>query len=396
MASAEKRDGKLTGWWYGEKVLHKGKPDQKRFRRRFDTKKDAEGYEVYVGLTGTEPPGIADNTTATTGRSFKMVAQECKEAGGPDGKWKRGKDPSVIQRLEYSCGAFDKPEDMGVIGALDIAEVGPKAFKKVRESLEKRPAAAGRKLSGSTINRYMSAISAVLTYAINEEYIEMRAKTPLKAEQNKQRDVLRSYEQEQAVLSWLTQQGHAIDAFLIEVLVTAGARRGEFFKLQPYQVLAEEIDFSPEQTKTDEARVVWIGEDRATRLRAIIAAGAMPNGFQLLRRFKAACKACGYKGNLVLHSLRHTRNTRLRKEGVDIKVRMQMLGQKSMVTSMRYDHVDTQDQLEAAKKVEKARGETAPKGEITQMADYKKRLQDKALEATSGIEPECTVLQTEV
>ena len=52
MPHAEKRDGKLTGFWYGEvDRRHKG---GERFRRRFETKAKAEGYEAYVKATGEE------------------------------------------------------------------------------------------------------------------------------------------------------------------------------------------------------------------------------------------------------------------------------------------------------------------------------------------------------
>ena len=54
MPHAEKRDGKLTGFWYGEvDRRHKG---GERFRRRFETKAKAKGYEAYVKATGEEPP----------------------------------------------------------------------------------------------------------------------------------------------------------------------------------------------------------------------------------------------------------------------------------------------------------------------------------------------------
>jgi hypothetical protein len=70
MPHAEKRDGKLTGFWYGEvDRRHKG---GERFRRRFETKAKAEGYEAYVKATGEEPPGLAEGDI--TGRTFASVA----------------------------------------------------------------------------------------------------------------------------------------------------------------------------------------------------------------------------------------------------------------------------------------------------------------------------------
>jgi hypothetical protein len=51
---------------------------------------------------GKEPEGfLATGVMVAKGRSFKEVALACKAAGGPRGAWKRGRDHSTIQRLEY-------------------------------------------------------------------------------------------------------------------------------------------------------------------------------------------------------------------------------------------------------------------------------------------------------
>jgi integrase len=49
---------------------------------------------------------------------------------------------------------------------------------------------------------------------------------------------------------------------------------------------------------------------------------------------------------------------------VDIDVRMQLLGHKTEKTSRRYDHIDDDDLLEAAKKVEQRRGDRAKKSQV--------------------------------
>jgi len=95
MAYAEKRDGKLTGRFIGE-VKGSGFP-----KRAFDTKRAAEGHEAYIRATGEEPPRADGEASGVT---FRMVATELKEAGGPEGTWARGKDPSVISRLDFVCG----------------------------------------------------------------------------------------------------------------------------------------------------------------------------------------------------------------------------------------------------------------------------------------------------
>jgi hypothetical protein len=56
---------------YGEVVI---KATDKRFRRSFEVRKDAEGYETYVELIGAECPTM-EGTTAS-GLTFAQVAKE--------------------------------------------------------------------------------------------------------------------------------------------------------------------------------------------------------------------------------------------------------------------------------------------------------------------------------
>jgi site-specific recombinase XerD len=88
----------------------------------------------------------------------------------------------------------------------------------------------------------------------------------------------------------------------------------------------------------------------------MIATGSLPKADKLLSTFKDACERAGYTGNLVVHSLRHARNTRLRKAGVSKKIRKEMLGHISDEANEIYDHVDLEDQLEAVKGWRNMRG----------------------------------------
>jgi integrase len=352
MAYAEKRDDKLTGYWYGEALVK-----DKRFRRRFETKKLAEGYEVFVRLTGEEPPTIAGSNAS--GRTFKQVAEECRDAGGPKGKWKRGRDRSTLQRLAWLIER---------LGHLDIADITTRVLEDdVVKRLERSPVKKGIQMTAGTINRYLTVASAVLHFAFDRDYIVKRPKVPLQHEVNKARDVLTSFDQDEAILGVMEGRGEHVEATCVRVLVETGLREGELvYQLRREQIEIETaedqsengwINLAGDQTKNIEARRVYIRPDLARELRAIMARGPLPNEARLLKCFKRACQTCGYSDNLVIHSLRHTRNTRLRKQGVDIKIRMTMLGHKTVTTSMRYDHIDTADQLEAAKKVENARGD---------------------------------------
>ena len=84
MAYAEKRDHKLTGHWYGEVVL---KVTGERFRRRFETKRGAEGYEAYVHATGEEPATFTDARLA--GPTFKETVVLMRATKNPQARLPR-------------------------------------------------------------------------------------------------------------------------------------------------------------------------------------------------------------------------------------------------------------------------------------------------------------------
>jgi integrase len=158
---------------------------------------------------------------------------------------------------------------------------------------------------------------------------------------------------------------------VVRVLVETGFRRGELWKLEPEQVGNETITLLEEQTKTDAARMVTVPADMATKLRAMIAAQALPKPDHVYNVFKEAVKARGGSPELTIHSLRHTRATRLIDAGVDALIVAQLLGHKSIQTTKRYVHSNVDTLAEAAKKVHQARGETTEKGVVVDFVPAK-------------------------
>jgi integrase len=376
MAYADKRDGRLTGAFVGEAPkLHK--------KRRFKTLQDAKDYETFCKLMGREPPTIDDGMESTGAPTFAQVVEMAKKVGGPDGKWLAGKDRSLMQRLDY-C--------VGIIGPYEIQRTSREVLRKITASLERAKAPGKRhKLSNATKNRYLAAAGAVLTFAFNEELIPARPNVPMldEEEDRKVRDILQ-LGQEDVVMRLMCEAGHEVDADCVDMLIQTGLRSGELLrKLGPDQVTIETI--TDDETGTDvhvgvlrlhrgqnkngkTARQLVFSAELAAKIKAYIVAGSMPDGYQLLRHFKSACARAGYTGNLVIHSLRHTRNTRLRKAGISQKMRKEMLGQMSDEANNIYDHTDLQDHLEVVKKVEAYAGKRTKKVPASQVLEFKKAL----------------------
>lgn len=377
MAYADKRDGKHTGSFVGE-APKLGK------KRRFKTLQDAKDYETFCKLLGREPPTIEDAMGSTGAPTFAKVAELAKERGGPSGKWLRERDSSRMQRLDY-C--------VTIIGPYEIQRVTREVLRKISDSLAKRPVSPNRKepLSPATINRYLAVAHAVLTFAHLEDILkEHPPKAPYLDEKmvRKERDIL-EYGQEEVVLQIMRDRGQLVDALCVDMLIQTGLRSGELLKkLGPDQITIEDVH-DPEtgevvpvgflrlhkgQTKNNESREAAFSADLARQIRALIATNSLPDGYQLLRHFKSACEAAGYTGNLVIHSLRHTRATRLMKAGIGKEMRKQLLGHKSDAAHGGYIHSDLQEHLKVVKKVQEHAGIQAKNVPASRVVDFKKAL----------------------
>jgi integrase len=348
MAYADKKNGKHTGSFVGEWA--KGKK-----KRRFKTLQEAKDYEAWCKGFGREPPTIEDGGPSAGELSYREVVVLAKAAGGPKGKWHAERDPTLMARIDFG---------VGVIGDLGISRVDRKALMQIRDH------ASIRARSNATRNRYIMAAHAVLSYAENESLIPAAPKSPMLDETltRKYRDIL-APGQDELVIAALEELGYAREAKCVDIMIQTGLRTGELQKLEPEQITIENVTdeegtnhecgvvrLRVGQTKNNKARAAIFSADLAKYLKALVATGSLPTGQQLLTNFKRACNHAGIKGNLVIHSLRHTRNTRLRKAGVSEKLRMQMLGHTSEEANRIYDYVDLTDQLEAVKKVEEYAG----------------------------------------
>lgn len=384
MAYADKRDGKPTGSFVGE--WPKGGK-----KRRFKTMQAARDYETFTKLMGREPPTIEDGQDSTGAPTFAQVATQCKKAGGPKGKWNRERDKSRMQRLEF-C--------IGVIGPYEIQRVTRGVLRKITDALDRPKSATakvragdatrGGMISNATKNRYLSVASAVLTYAENEELIEHGPSIPWLDEKSdrRKRDILQ-WGQDDIVLRLMRDAGNEVEALCVEVLIETGLRSGELLlRVRPEQIKIEQLqdeDGTPVlvgvlclddgQTKNDTTRNVIFSADLAREIKALAAAGSLPKQDKLLATFKDACEGAGYTGNLVIHSLRHTRNTRLRKAGVEQKIRKELLGHMSDEANDIYDHTDLEDQLQVVKKLREYAGKRAQRAQMTtsEVIDFAKR-----------------------
>jgi integrase len=354
MPSPEKREGKLTGHWYGEVRIKGGE----RFRRRFDTKKGAAGYEAYVKATGEEPANLKDAKLA--GPTFKetVVLMRASRKGS--------RDPSGTRRLDY---LVDK------LGHLTLPAIDTTVLDKLVADLEKRPAqvSSREKITDATINRYLSAFSGVITFARarvkDGEQAIVPPVIPWRKEAGK-RIHWWSQEQEDIIVPWMIGKGWHAEALAMRVLCATGMRWGEFAGLEPHQCQPEWVLL--DETKTDTPRDVPIDEALARELKAMVVTGTVPT-YRLMRtRLKEAVKACGQSPKLGIHNTRHGTATQLIKAGTPLPVVQDLLGHKSIKTTMKYVHVENEDRKNAMRNLRPHRGQSGPNGTQSTVVPFMK------------------------
>lgn len=355
MASPEKRGDKLTGFWYGE--VDWRRKGGERFRRRFETKREAEGYEAYVRSAGTEPVNLKDaKLGGPTFSEWLVLARASK-------KWKKSRDPSGAHRLTYLDG---------LIGHHTIPGLTTKVIDGVVDDLSKRPAQVGKgKLSDKTINRYLAAISSVVKYAREhpeegKEPVVCNAVFPWVKEKGGRIHWF-SVAQEEVIVPWMMAKGWLVEAVAFRVLCATGLRWSEFESLEPHQCQPEWVLL--DETKTDTPRDVPMDEGLASELKAMVTAQKLPKYGTTRTRLKEAVKACGYSPKLGLHNARHGAATRLIKRDVSLPIVQRWLGHKNINTTMKYIHVENEDLYAAMKKLSPQRGystENSGSGDLVQ------------------------------
>ena len=341
MAYAEKRDHKLTGHWYGEVVL---KVTGERFRRRFETKRGAEGYEAYVHATGEEPATFTDARLA--GPTFKetVVLMRATKKGT--------RDPSGTRRLDYLVNR---------LGHMTIPSINTSVLDALVADLEKRPAQmSGKdKISDSTLNRYLSAFSSVVTFArarVKEGEAPISAPVIPWRKEAGRRIHWFADAQVDVLVPFMTTQGWPAEALARRVLCATGMRWGEFAGLEPHQCQTEWILL--DETKTDTPRDVPIDDVLARELKAMMVTGTLPTYLSMRTRLKSAVKSCGYSPKLGIHNARHGAATEMIKNGTPLPDVQEFLGHKNIKTTMKYVHVEKEDLRRALKNRYPRRGET--------------------------------------
>lgn len=250
-------------------------------------------------------------------------------------KWQKPEQRKTVEKQWRVVSKY-------ISGSLLLAELDTERLDEfVQEVVE------DRQVSGSTVNRYLSFLSAILTDAVDRRKLLYVPHMPRQ-------------EEGEGRIRWLTEDEEALfmaRALLMEyrevadataVFIDSGMRMGELWTLDARQIEfdAGVLVLAPGQTKTGRGRALPITDRMAAVLKPRVAAGGLvfpefsTEGFH--RRFVKIAKAAGLE-SVVPYTCRHTCCTRLVRRGTPLLMVAEHMGHTNLQTTRRYAHFAPQD-----------------------------------------------------
>lgn len=253
------------------------------------------------------------------------------------------------------------------LGTTKLRDLTRYPIKDELDSLDTGPA---------TINRYHSALSACLSWAMHEkEWIEANPALTIKRRQEPEGRTRYLQDDEIAALRSACQASSYDRLWLLAIMgIVSGARRGELLNLRWEQITWRQeeslatAELSASATKTKKPRVLvfageayqvlrqWYDLDHANDFGAsLIFPGKrdrnkpFSNAHQHWRKARIAAGLWhpGDDDHVVFHTTRHTAASQLVQSGVDLYTVAAVLGHSTVRTSERYAHLATNAQVAA-------------------------------------------------
>jgi hypothetical protein len=149
---------KQTGRWCADVTYTLPNGDKARHHRAYASKQEAEGVEAYIKATNTLPPQALKGPVGDT---FASVAERFKQKNP---KWFAGRNGQTnAQRFEFAVTH---------LGALPVTAIRMRQLEDFVDTVEVRCGRADQPPANATVNRYLDAVSKVLSYAHKLDLIQ--------------------------------------------------------------------------------------------------------------------------------------------------------------------------------------------------------------------------------
>jgi integrase len=349
------------------------------------TQNGATTYRAKIRLKGF-PPETATFERLTDAREWAKKIEAEMKAGRHFGQSKRHTFNELvdeymphardIERLDYWRGIFGC-DTLDVITAARISKARDKLLSEETHNFAtpatgdpevdaKRPKA---KRSGSTVNRYLAALSVCMSYGVKTlQWLERNpCERIAKPKEGAGRVRFLSDDERTALLN--ACRLHA-DLYLAVVLsLTTGARQGEIMSLRWAQIDFVRRVITLHETKNGERRILPLVGDAVTLLQARAKVRSLkddrlfpPRAYAKKARYldltvpwNAARKAAGLT-DFHWHDLRHTAASYLAMSGVSLVEIAKVLGHRTLQMVARYSHLSDEHIVETGEKLAKKMG----------------------------------------
>ncbi|MBP9804968.1 MAG: site-specific integrase [Candidatus Accumulibacter sp.] len=268
----------------------------------------------------------------------------------------QGSDPARQRHLDWFVESFgDK-----VASEIDGDDIQDALDELQRRGKTRTRPGVYKALSSGTINRYRSAVQAVLTWGrkrrlMPRDWLNPVGETEALPETNGRVRFLSEDEYQRLLKASKVSKWKKLHV-LIKLAVTTGVRRGTLFALTWKDVDLKEKRAYAARTKNGEPFVLVLQDDVASELEALrgkaldhelVFCGRDPRKPMNLEKawYNALERAC--LRDVCFHTLRHTHASWLAKKGVPLLVIADSMGHKTLAMTKRYSHlcIDTRAEL---------------------------------------------------
>lgn len=313
----------------------------KRFRKDFRTKQEAEIFLAELNLNRLR--GVVAHPTAAAAARPRLWRELQSEVMKRCWAGTKGENTARINSNSV-VSFFGSEAEYGLINESDVD-----AFVEHLRSTGRTPA---------TINRHLSALSKMLSYAKQRGWLDKSLVISREEEKNSRLRWLSADEEELLLLETNAMPNKKIYADLWAFLIDTGARVGEALKLSWRDVDFDNRKLTFRDTKNGDDRTIpmtkrvfeILAHNKKTRLGPPFRV-SQPSVNYVWQQVKNRMKLTD-DPEFVPHALRHTCASRLVQRNIPLFTVMKFLGHKSFQITQRYAHLAPSNLSEAVEALE--------------------------------------------
>jgi integrase len=232
------------------------------------------------------------------------------------------------------------------LGRVPLAKLTPSVLAEARDKLAERRNRAGKPLTGSTVNRHLTALSGVLRVAVRE--YGWLARNPVanvtKFEDSKGRERFLSDAERIRLSDECKASDYAALLPIVQLALATGARKGELLSLQWTSVDLDRRTVRFLDTKNGESRTVPLAPTAIATLRdwskgRLRVGNVFPDAVHLVDIAFRAAREKARLGDFRFHDLRHSAASYLAMSGASLMDIAAILGHKTLAMVKRYSHL---------------------------------------------------------